>query len=204
MPGARSAARRPGRWPAPCCSTRCSARSAPRTSRSATWRCARAWCSTSSSATASTSARSTRSPTCAGGRRSSWPSAAAGKPSTRSRSRAWRWRIFDGLTRAARPRRPRARVARVRGAAARRRQPHQLRAPSPPLVLPDQERRPARLRADEIEVIALVARYHRRGRAEPRATRASTDLPGRLRRTVRVLGRHPAPRRVARPQPPRR
>ena len=46
-----------------------------------------------------------------------------------------------------RPDRSRARVARVRRAPARRRRPHQLRAAPQALVLPDQERRPARLRA---------------------------------------------------------
>ena len=47
----------------------------------------------------------------------------------------------------ARPDRSRARVARIRRAPARHRRAHQLRAPSQAFVLPDQERRPARLRA---------------------------------------------------------
>ena len=47
----------------------------------------------------------------------------------------------------ARTRRSRTRVARIRRAAARRRRAHQLRSPSPALVLPDQEWRSARLRA---------------------------------------------------------
>ena len=46
-----------------------------------------------------------------------------------------------------RPRRQGARVARVRRLPARHRQPHQLREAPSPFVLPDQERRPARLRA---------------------------------------------------------
>ena len=47
----------------------------------------------------------------------------------------------------AQPDRQGTRVAGVCGAAARRRRAHQLRAPPPALVLPDQEWRPARLRA---------------------------------------------------------
>ena len=55
--------------------------------------------------------------------------------------------LFDGTHGAARPRRTRARVARVRVVPPRHRQPHQLRAASPAFVLPGQERRPARLRS---------------------------------------------------------
>ena len=47
----------------------------------------------------------------------------------------------------ARARRSRARLARIRRAAARRRRPYQLRAAPPAFVLPDQERRPARVRS---------------------------------------------------------
>ena len=80
---------------------------------------------------------------------------------------------------AARPRRSRAGVAGVRVAAARHRQPHQLRAASPPLALPDQERRPARLRADR-------DRGHRRwwraitAAARPNATTKATATCRRL------------------------
>ena len=55
--------------------------------------------------------------------------------------------LFDQTRAVHALRRSRARMARVRRPAARRRRPHQLRAPSPPLVLPDQERRAARVRS---------------------------------------------------------
>ncbi len=55
--------------------------------------------------------------------------------------------IFDQTRSVARSDRSRARVARVRRAAARHRHAHQLFAPSQTLALPHQERRPARLRA---------------------------------------------------------
>ena len=96
--------------------------------------------------------------------------------------------IFDGLRGAARPGRPRARVARVRRLAPRHRQPHQLRAAPSPLVLPDQARRPARLRAGR-------DRDHRPGCPLPparpsraAATKASRTCRGPLRQTVRLLG----------------
>ena len=162
-------------------------RSTPRTSRCAIWRCARAWCSTSSSATASTSARSTRSPTSAADRRSSWPSAAAGKPTTRSRWRGWRWRIFDGLRS-------------LHGLGDREREwleyASWLHDVGNHISYERHHRHSYYLikhgdlrgfEPAEIEIIALVARYHRR--AEPsRGHEGYGDLPGTLRRSVRVLG----------------
>jgi hypothetical protein len=74
--------------------------------------------------------------------------------------------------RAARARRPGARVAGVRGAAARPRRAHQLRGAPPPLLLPREARRPAGLRAGRDRVVALVARYHRR--ATPQEGHASS------------------------------
>ena len=65
----------------------------------------------------------------------------------RAASRAARAVDLRPDARGAQARRPRARVARVRRAAARRRRAHQLRAPPSAFVLPDQERRPARLRS---------------------------------------------------------
>ena len=55
--------------------------------------------------------------------------------------------LFDQTRAHPRPDRSRARVARIRRAPARHRRPHQLRAAPQALVLPDQERRSARLRA---------------------------------------------------------
>ena len=74
---------------------------------------------------------------------------------------------------AQRPRadRSRARVARVRGAAARHRHAHQLSAASQALVLPHQERRPARLRAGR-------SRDHRARRAvSPQVGRRRNRTP---------------------------
>ena len=112
--------------------------------------------------------------------------------------------LFDYTKRIHEPRRSRARVARVRGLPARHRQPHQLREAPSPFVLPDQERRPARLRAGR-------DRRDRAGHplspprdAEARAHRASTDLDKEHRRTVTVLVGVPAPGRDARSQPARR
>ena len=89
----------------------------------------------------------------------------------------------------ARPRRPRARVARVRRAAARRRRPHQLRAPPPALVLPDQERRPARLRS-------AGDRGHRAHRALPPPGDAEEIARG-LRRSARARCARPSRRSSA-------
>ena len=87
-----------------------------------------------------------------------------------------------------RPRRPRARVARVRRAAARRRRAHQLRAAPPALVLPDQERRPARLRAAGDRGHRAASRAttgRRRRRSRTRATATSTATLRRDRQDAR-------------------
>ena len=55
--------------------------------------------------------------------------------------------VFDQTRAVAQARRSRAGVAGIRRAAARRRRAHQLRAAPSPFVLPDQERRAARLRS---------------------------------------------------------
>ena len=82
--------------------------------------------------------------------------------------------------------RPRARVARVRRAAARRRRAHQLRAPPPAFVLPDQERRPARLRP-------AGDRGHRADRALSPAGDAE-EIARRLRRSRRRSAAGPSRR----------
>jgi exopolyphosphatase/guanosine-5'-triphosphate,3'-diphosphate pyrophosphatase len=56
----------------------------------------------------------------------------------------------------------------------------------PAFVLSDSERRSARLRSDEIEVVALVARYHRRGTPK-RSHEEYSKLPSPLRKTDRLL-----------------
>ena len=120
--------------------------------------------------------------TSAGGASSSWASGAAGIPSTRSRSRAWRCRCSTRRAGSPRRGRPRARVARVRRAAARHRRPHQLRGPPPALVLPDSQRRPARIRA-------------RRRSRRSRSWRATTGAAARrspTRRWPRSPGRSAA------------
>ncbi len=100
-----------------------------------------------------------------------------------------------------RARRTRARMARVRGAAARYRRPHQLRAPPPPLLLPDQERRPARLRAGGRSRSwrsspAIIAR------ATPKKSHDGYgELGGTRRRTVRALSAMRPAGRGARSQP---
>ena len=78
-----------------------------------------------------------------------------------------------------RPDRPRARVAGVRGAAPRHRRPHQLRAAPQALVLPDPQRRPARLRAGR-------DRDHRARRPLPSPRR-------RRRRSIRCCAASPGP-----------
>jgi len=71
------------RWRARCSSTPSSRSWAPASSRCATWRCARGWCSTTSSATAGTSPRPSATPTSAGGASSSWPRSSATTTCTR-------------------------------------------------------------------------------------------------------------------------
>ncbi len=98
-------------------------------------------------------------------------------------------RAGDLRSDARRPRldRPRARVARVRGTAARHRRPHQLRAPSSSFVLPDPEWRSARLRSrtrsrSSRSSPGITGEARRSGR-----TRNTPRLPSPLRRTVRTL-----------------
>ena len=100
-----------------------------------------------------------------------------------------------------RARRPRARVARVRRAAARRRRAHQLRAAPPPFVLPDQERRAARVRSAGDRGDRAHRALPPAGDAEEDRTRATATAEGPLRRTVQDAGRDGAAGRRARPQP---
>ena len=79
--------------------------------------------------------------------------------------------------------RPRARMARIRRAPARHRRAHQLRAAPQALVLPDQERRPARLRAGR-------DRNHR----ARRAVSSARDAQARARRLRRAAGQAAARR----------
>ena len=175
------------RSPARCCSTRSSAGSAPTSSRCAIWRCAKGWSSTTSTATARTSARSSAIPTSAAAASSSSASAAATGRSTRSRSRGWR--STSSIRRAActGSADTRARVARVRRAAARRRRAHQLRAPPPALVLPDQERRPARLRSGGDRGHRARRPLSPPGDAEEVARGLRRPATAPLRRTVKTL-----------------
>ena len=129
-----------------CCSTRSSGGSAPTNSRSATSRCAKASSSTTSSATARASARSSAIPTSGGAASIELGERCGYWPEHAQQVARLALALFDQTAQRARPRRPRARLARIRRAAARHRRAHQLRAPPPALVLPDQERRPARLR----------------------------------------------------------
>ncbi len=90
--GTRAAARRPRRRPARCCSTRWCAASAPKNSRSATCRCAKASSSITSRGTGRKSRRPIAIRTSAGAASSSSPSDAATGRSTRSRLRSCRRR----------------------------------------------------------------------------------------------------------------
>ncbi len=81
--------------------------------------------------------------------------------------------------RRARPGRPRARVARVRRAPARHRRAHQLRAAPQAFVLPDQERRPARLRAGRGRDHRARRALSPAGDAQEGRTTASATLPRR-------------------------
>ena len=89
--------------------------------------------------------------------------------------------------RGARPDRSRARVAGVRRAAARHRRPHQLRAPSQALVLPDQERRSARVRAGRDRGDRAGRPLSPPGHAETHGTRATASFGRKRRRTIRTL-----------------
>ena len=92
-------------------------------------------------------------------------------------------------------------MARVRGAPARHRRAHQLRAAPQALVLPDQERRPARLRARRDRDDRAGRALSPAGDAEARATRASRDLPRKRRRDRPHARGDPAARRKPRSQP---
>ncbi len=131
------------------------------------------------------------------------------------RGRAWRALRLLGRTRAAggeagaehlrsnpqrpRPRRTRTGMARIRGPAARRRRAHQLRAPSPAFLLPDQEWRLARVRAAR-------DRGHRARRPLPSAGHAEEVARGLRRPRWECAGngpgalRHRSTRRRARSQ----
>ena len=88
---------------------------------------------------------------------------------------------------AARPDRSRARVARVRGADARHRRASSASPTPPAFVLPDQERRPARVRAGGDR---SASRWWRGITAAARRRRSHeeyAELPAALRRTVRTL-----------------
>ena len=132
--------------------------------------------------TASRSRRPIAIPTSGAAASSSWPSAATTGRSTRSRSRGSRSALFDqtrsvhGLTDREREWLEYAR------APARHRRAHQLRAAPQALVLPDQERRSARLRAGgdrdrSRSSRAIIARRRRRSR-----TRATAICRGSARR----------------------
>ena len=87
----------------------------------------------------------------------------------------------------ARARRPRPRVARLRRPPARRRRAHQLRAPSPPFVLPGEERRSPRVRAGR-DRGAWRSSPATTARGAPRKGHdAFADLPRASREAVRWL-----------------
>ena len=94
-------------------------------------------------------------------------------------------------------------MARVRLAAARHRQPHQLRASPPALVLPDQERRPARLRARRDRSDRAADPLPSPCDAEARSPRLRQALEAAATNRQDAL-RLSSPGRIARSQPQRR
>ena len=186
--------------PARCCSTRSCAGSAPRRSRCAIWRCAKGWCSTTSAATARRSRRSIASPTCGAAARSSWPSAATTGRSTPSRSSRLSLALFDqtrgvhGLTDREREWLEYAALLHDIGVHISYERHHRhsyylikngdLRGFDP----------------DEIEVMALVARYHRRGTPKKGHAGYSESAAGAAQ-DRQGAGRLPAGGRKPRPQP---
>ena len=161
------------------------ARRRPR-SRSATCRCARAWSSTTSRATARRSRRPIAIPTSAGAACSSSPSAATTGPSTRSRWRGWRSALFDqtraihGLTDREREWLEYAALLHDVGVHISYEGHHKHSY----YLIKNGDLRG--FEPDEIETIALVARYHRRATPKRRHDDFG-DLPAPRRRTVRTL-----------------
>ena len=199
-PRPRAAARRPRRRrrdPA----RRAAARgSAPRRSRSATCRCAKGSCSTTSRATARRSRRPIAIPTSGAAACSSSPTAATTGRSTRSTSRACRSRLFDqtraihGLTDREREWLEYAAILHDIGVLISYEGHHKH---SYYLVKNGDLRG---FEPEEIETIALVARYHRQATPK-REHDGFSDLPRRTRRDRPHAGRDPAPRGEPRPQP---
>ena len=167
--------------PARSCSTRSCAASAPRTSRCAISRCAKGWCSTTSTATRARIRKVERYPDVRRrsvvelGERCGYWSEHAQQVAQLALSIFDQTRSVHGLGDREREWLEYAR------AAARRRRAHQLRAPSPPFVLPDQEWRSARLRA-------AGDRGHRARRALPSSGDAEEVARG-LRRPERDAAR---------------
>jgi exopolyphosphatase/guanosine-5'-triphosphate,3'-diphosphate pyrophosphatase len=174
-----SHAARTSRWPARFCWIRSCAVSAPTRSRSATCPCARDSSSTTSPATARKSRRPIATLMCGGGASSSWPSAAISGPSTRSRWRGWRSdcsitpRAIHGLTDREREWLEYAAILHDLGVHISYEGHHKHSY----YLIKNGDLRG--FEPDEIETIALVARYHRQ--ATPK-------------RRTRRLRRPPAPR----------
>ena len=152
---------------------------------------------------ASRSPGSSGIPTSGAAASSSWPSAAATRPEHAQQVARLALSLFDQTRSVARAHRPRARVARVRGAAARHRRRtsatrghHSTRTTSSRTATCAASS-PTRSRSSR-----LIARYHRRGDAEEVARGVRRRCaPAARTRSVRTLAAILRARRGPRPQP---